>query len=241
MNDVIDNCTLRDFNQEFPYHTWSDFKCNGPPHRTTFVVDLFIEDEQFEGYGSSKKKAKTNAILNFKRQMANKNISTVKNNKRKLNEEIVMDKQQQKRLKKHHIPLIWPSAVSTLHELFPGKTFEFNYEPRHGLLETMSVIVNDCKYIGYGQNKKEAKEIACRNALKALYDVLPMSDKFRNIIQSLRIDYSESKIIDYFAFITNDAYKKLEFKLIKHKDYAVIASIIKVNYPSLDVRYYFLL
>jgi len=121
------------------------------------------------------------------------------------------------------------SAICILHEIFSGQTLIYEHEQPHGILETISVIVSGNKYIGYGKSKKEAKEIACRNALKSLYGVQPIDKRFKNQIEMLRTDYDDAKIIDHFARITNIVYQKLEFDQIKFKEYSVIASIIKVN------------
>jgi len=121
------------------------------------------------------------------------------------------------------------SPISILNEIFSEQTLVYEYEGLHGILESMSVCVSGNKYIGYGRNRKEAKEIASRNALKALYEVYPIDNKYKDQIEILRTDYYEAKIIDHFAFITDAMYQKLDFKNHKNKEYSVIASIIKVN------------
>jgi len=272
----IDNSTLlRDFNETHPNQEWSPFICNGPSHLPTFKVSLYLNGNRFDGYGSSKKKAKINAIMQYKSFTMNCNTDSETNNtiesdksylKRKctfLNEnslsknlamepqvpnnqttEIPVSKRQYAdNLIEYPLPktlAIEPqvainsmhqtSAISMLHEIFSGQTLTYEHEQSHGLLETISVIVSGKKYIGYGKSKKEAKEIACRNALKSLSEVHSIDNlKFKNQIEMLLTDYGDSKIINHFAIITDKIYQKLEFTENKFKEYSVIASIIKVN------------
>jgi len=241
MNESIDieNSTLlRDFNQTHSNHKWS-FICEGPAHSSTFKASLYLDSLQFDGCGSSKRKAKIDAIKKFKLYTLNHGTNSEANHtvesdtqvgKRKCTDDIMMENSLSKKLAlenqvvEHQI-----SAICILHETFPGQTLIFEHEQSHGLLETISVIVSGNKYIGHGKSKKEAKEMACRNALKSLYDVQPIDNKFKNQIEMLRTDYNDAKIIDHFARITDMVYQKLEFDQIKFKEYSVIASIIKVN------------
>lgn len=251
---------LRDFNQTQPNHSWSDFLSTGPSHMPIFIINLCINDAQFEGCGSSKKRAKISAIkkfissINDTEMNSSVECNTMQNKKRKLTENLI---EHQPPLKKQnmstnynikegnsieHCPLLKPqvmdtsinivpqtSPISILNEMFTEQTLVYEYEGLHGILETMSVCVSGNKYIGYGRNRKEAKEIASRNALKALYEVHPIHNKYKDQIEMLRTDYYEAKIIDRFAFITDAMYQKLDIKNHKNKEYSVIASIIKVN------------
>uniref|UniRef100_A0A2S2N8H2 DRBM domain-containing protein n=1 Tax=Schizaphis graminum TaxID=13262 RepID=A0A2S2N8H2_SCHGA len=270
----IDNTTLlRDFNETQPFQEWSPFICHGPSHLPTFKVSLYLNGSQFNGYGSSKKKAKINAIMNYKSSSMNYNANSKTNNtiesdnavlKRKHTDNFMENPPSKKLLiesqddvhQKSVIPVFKRqctddfienslpkklaidsqvavhqiSAVCILHEIFAGQTLTYEQEQSHGLLESISVIVSGNKYKGYGKNKKEAKEIACRNALISLYESLPIDNiKYKNQIEMLRTDYDDSKIIDHFAGITDKVYQKLEFTENKFKEYSVIASIIKVN------------
>jgi hypothetical protein len=251
------NITLRDFNEKHLPHTWSDFIYDGPSHMPTFRVYLFLNDTKFEGCGSSKKRAKINAIQKFKSNFTgdvrpvvasanghvkpftaniNSNIkhSTVGDTNRGIKRSVENDCMESALcsppLKKLTIDAVHQtSAISILHEIFPGQNFVYEHEPSHGLLECMSVMVFGNKYLGYGRNKREAKEIACRNALKTIYEVQPIDNKFKDQIEILRTDYRDAKIIDHFAYLTDVVYQQLDFDNIKNKEYSVIASIIKVN------------
>lgn len=269
----IDNSTLlRDFNEAQPNHEWSPFICYGPSHLPTFKVSLYLNGNRFDGYGSSKKRAKINAIMQHKSFTMNCNADSETNNtmesdklalKRKctflmensLSKNIEIESQaavhQTTKIpvsKKQYtndlieyppsknfaiepqVAINQTSAITILHEIFPGQTLTYEHEQSHGLLETISVIVSGNKYIGYGKNKKEAKEIACRNALKSLSEVQLIDNlKYKNQIEMLLTDYGDSKIVDHFARITDKIYQKLEFTENKFKEYSVIASIIKVN------------
>jgi len=254
----IDNTTLlRDFNETQPNHEWSPFIRYGPSHLPTFKVSLHLNGSLFDGCGSSKKRAKINAIMNYKSSFMNYNTNTKINNtiesdkavlKRKHTDNLMENNPPSKKFsiksqddsiensisKKlaidSQVAVHQISAICILNEIFPGQTLTYEHEQSHGLLETISVIVSGNKYIGYGKNKKEAKEIACRNALKSLYESQPINNiKYKNQIEMLLTDYSDSKIIDHFAGITDKIYQKLEFSENKFKEYSVIASIIKVN------------
>lgn len=238
--DVKNTTLLRDFNETHSNHKWSPFIRNGPSHLPSFEVTLLLNNLQFVGCGSSKKKAKINAIKNFKlytlnhgtNSKANHNIvesDVVQVGKRKCTEDMIENSLSKKFAMEHQVTEHQISAICILHEIFPGQTLVYEHEQSHGLLETISVIVSGNKYVGYGKSKKEAKEIACRNALKSLYDVQSIDDKFKNQIEMFRTDYNDAKIIDHFARITDMVYQKLEFDQIKFKEYSVIASIIKVN------------
>lgn len=228
-----DSTILRDFNEINLNYTWSLFECNGPSHQPTFKIFLYINNTRFEGRGTSKKKAKINAIRKFNsfnlNPDVNHNNGEINTNKRKYAMNVMDNLPSKKQAidSTHHIPQT--SAISILHEIFPTHTLVYEHEQCHGLLETISVIVSGNKFTGHGTNKKEAKEIACRNALKALYEVQEIDNKFKDQIEMLRTDYDDSKIIDHFAYITDLEYQKLEFDNIKNKEYSVIASIIKVN------------
>lgn len=230
--NITPDTTLRNFNEINVVHTWSSFERYGPPHMPTFKVDLILNNTKYEGCGSSKKKAKINAIqkcilsLNgdIKPSIAS---DATKGLKRDLDDDST-ETGHPRLLKKSAVDTVTQtSAISILHEIFPGQNFVYEHEPSHGLLESMSVMVFGSKYIGYGKNKREAKEIACRNALKAIYEVHPMDNKFKEQIEILRTDYQDAKIIDYFASLTDTVYQ--QFDNIKSKEYSVIASIIKVN------------
>jgi hypothetical protein len=270
----IDNTTLlRDFNETQPNHEWSPFIRYGPSHLPTFKVSLHLNGSLFDGCGSSKKRAKINAIMNYKSSFMNYNTNSKINNtiesdkavlKRKHTDSLIenppskkfaiesqdnvhqtsaipvfnrqhtddfIENSLSKKLAiESQVAVHQTSAICILHEIFPGQTLTYEHEQSHGLLETISVIVSGNKYIGYGKNKKEAKEIACRNALKSLYEAQPIDNiKYKNQIEMLRTDYDDSKIIDHFAGITDKVYQKLEFTENKFKEYSVIASIIKVN------------
>lgn len=220
---------LRDFNQTHTQHTWSVFVHEGPPHQPTFKICLYLNNARFEGCGSSKKSAKIDAIKKF--YTTNCTVVNIKteDNKRPYSENCMESPPLKKISLDTNIPVSQTSAISILHEIFPGQTLVYGHEQPHGLLETISVNVAGTKYIGYGKNKKEAKEIACRNALKSLYETLPTDNKFKDQIEMLRTDYHEAKIIDRFAFITDDIYQNIKFDNIAHKEYSVIASIIQVN------------
>lgn len=236
---VSENTTLlRDFNETQSNYEWSPFICNGPSHLPTFKVSLYLNDLRFDGCGSSKKKAKIDAIKNFKLSTLNHGTNSEANHtvesdigvsKRKCIDDMMENSLSKKFAMEHQVVEHQTSAICILHEIFPGQTLTYEHEQSHGILETISVIVSGNKYIGYGKSKKEAKEIACRNALKSLFDAQPIDNKFKNQIEMLRTDYEDAKIIDYFARITEMVYQKLEFDQIKFKEYSVIASIIKVN------------
>lgn len=234
MDELSEATILRDFNETQSIHTWSPFVSDGPSHMPTFSVYLYINNNRYKGCGSSKKRAKINAIKMFKSSNSNIENPQVVNgvllkNKRKCTE-ISPENPSVKRFSiDTNLVVSQTSAVSILHEIFTGQNLVYEHEQSHGLLETISVTVSGTKYLGYGKNKKEAKEIACRNALKALYKVNTMDNKFKDQIEMLRTDYEDSKIIDYFAYITDIVYQQLEFDSIKNKLYSVIASIIKVN------------
>jgi len=241
MNESIDfenTNLLRDFNEAQPNHEWSPFICDGPSHLPTFKVSLYLNNLQFYGCGASKKKAKIDAIKNFKLHTLNHDtnfkanhtvVSNVLVGKRKCTDDMMENSLSKKLAIEHQATEHQTSAVCILHELFPGQTLTYEHEQSHGILETISVTVSGNKYTGYGKNKKEAKEIACRNALKSLYEMQPIDNKFKNQIEMLRTDYNDAKIIDHFAKITDIVYQKFEFDQIKFKEYSVIASIIKVN------------
>lgn len=254
-----ENITLRDFNEKHLQHTWSDFIYNGPSHMPTFRVCLFLNNTKYEGYGSSKKRAKINAIQKFKSNFNGDIRSVVKNvnghvkpypaningnikystvgdttkefkSMKRNAEDDCVETDYTPPLKKLTTDVMpQTSAISILHEIFPGQNFIYEHEPSHGLLECMSVMVFGNKYIGYGKNKREAKEIACRNALKTIYEEQPIDNKFKDQIEILRTDYRDAKIIDHFAYLTDIVYQQLEFDNIKNKEYSVIASILKVN------------
>lgn len=229
-----DNTTiLRDFNETYFEHEWSPFMCNGPSHMPTFKVFLYLNNDRYEGCGTSKKRAKISAITKFKSSNFNSSIvsDTSKTNKRKCTESPTEISTLKKlAVDSNNLTVPQTSAISIIHEIFAGQPIVYDQEESHGLLETISVTVSGNKYIGYGKNKKEAKEIACRNALKALFAEQPIDNKFKNQIEMLRTDYNDSKIIDHFAQITDTIYQQLEFENIKNKEYSVIASIIKVNF-----------
>lgn len=231
--DLESSTILRDFNETQLNHSWSPFVCDGPSHMPTFKIYLYINDTRFEGCGSSKKRAKINAIQQFNssnfNSVVNYNNDVInQNNKRVYSDNFMEILPTKKQIDSSHISVSQTSAVSILHEIFSAQTLVYEHEQCHGLLETISVSVSGNKYTGYGTNKKEAKEIACRNALKALYEVQPIDNKFKDQIEMLRTDYADSKIIDNFAYITDVVYQKLEFDT-KSKEYSVIASFIKVN------------
>lgn len=219
---------LRDFNEKQPQHTWSVFVNEGSSHQPTFKICLYLNNSRFEGCGSSKKRAKIDAIKKF--YTSNYTLVNIKteDKKRIYSENCTEGPPLKKIALDTGIPVSQTSAISILHEIFPGQTLVYGHEQPHGLLETISVNVAGTKYIGYGKNKKEAKEIACRNALKSLYETLPPDNKFRDQIEMLRTDYHEAKIIDHFAFITDDVYQHIQFDNIAHKEYSVLASIIQV-------------
>lgn len=254
MNDLTsltENSTmLRDFNETHPNHTWSSFTSDGPPHMPTFKVYLYLNDTRFEGNGSSKKRAKINAIqqfMSFTLYNKNHNFSVLNNgiaNKKRKNTDISTENSPLKKIMLETTTSVQAvttqavstqgvthqmSAVSILHELFCGQTLIFEHEMSHGILEAISVSVSGNKYVGYGKNKKEAKEIACRNALRELYDVNSVDDKFKDQIEMLRTDFEDAKTIDHFAYLTDVMYQKLQFDKPKNKEYSVIASIIKVS------------
>lgn len=274
----IDNSTLlRDFNEAQHNQEWSPYICYGPSHLPTFKVSLYLNGNRFDGYGSSKKRAKINAIMQYNSFTMNCNAdsetkntiesdkSTLKRNCSFLMEnsllkkdaiesqvaihqttEIPVSKKQyednfieylpSKNLAiEHQVAINQTSAISILHEIFQGQTLTYEHEQSHGLLETISVIVSGNKYIGYGKNKKEAKEIACRNALKSLSKVQSIDNlKYKNQLEMFLTDYGDSKIIDHFAGITDKIYHKLEFTENKFKEYSVIASIIKMTKEDLN-------
>lgn len=229
---------LRHFNEIETEHWWSPFIREGPSHSPLFKIDLFINNVRFHGVGSTKKKAKINAIMNsncLKFNSEDNNTVVISDipisNKRKRADSFKEEDPQSKRqaLDITNFSTLHTSAVSILHALYPTQNLIYRHEQSHGILETISVNIFGKKYIGYGTNKKEAKEIACRNALKALYETLPADNKFKDQIEMLCTNYDDSKIIDKFAYITDAVYRKLEFNNIKYKEYTVIASIIKVN------------
>ncbi|XP_060861988.1 double-stranded RNA-specific editase Adar [Metopolophium dirhodum] len=240
--DTENTTLLRDFNETHSNHEWSPFMCEGPSHLPTFKVSLYLKNLRFDGCGSSKKKAKIDAIKNFNLYTLNYGSNSKANHtvesdtqvgKRKCTDDIIENSLSKKLAIEHQVAEHQTSAVCILHEIFPGQTLIYEHEQSHGILETISVIVSGNKYIGYGKSKKEAKEIACRNALKSLYDVQPIDNKFKNQIEMLRTDYNDAKIIDHFARITDIVYQKLEFDQIKFKEYSVIASIIKMTKDNL--------
>lgn len=238
MNEPTDLGTsniLRVFNETQLNHSWSPFSHDGPSHLPTFKIHLYINDTRFEGYGLSKKGAKINAIQQFNssnNSVLNYNNDVINlNGKRKYsNSSMEIPPTKKQKNNSTHVSFSQTSAVSILHEIFSAETLVYEHEQYHGLLETISVSVSGNKYTGYGTNKKEAKEIeiACRNALKALYEVQKIDNKFKDQIEMFRTDYADSKIIDHFAYITDVVYQKLEFDT-KNKEYSVIASFIKVN------------
>lgn len=224
---------LRDFNETYFEHEWSPFICNGPSHMPTFKVYLYLNNDRYEGCGSSKKRAKISAITKFKSSNFNSSFvsDTTKTNKRKCTENSIENPPLKKlSVDSNNLTGTQTSAISIMHEIFSGQSIIYESEESRGLLETISVTVSGNKYVGHGKNKKEAKEIACRNALKALFEEQPIDNKFKNQIEMLRTDYNDSKIIDHFAQITDTIYQRLEFENIKNKEYSVIASIIKVNF-----------
>ncbi|XP_025205805.1 double-stranded RNA-specific editase 1 [Melanaphis sacchari] len=237
-----DNTTLlRDFNAAQLDHEWSSFMRMGPPHLPTFKVSLHLNGSVFDGFGSSKKKAKIKAIMNYKSSIINADSGTnitIESDeptlKRKCTDDL-MDNIPSKKISIEPQVVHQTSAICILHEIFPGQTFTYEREESHGLLKTMSIIVSGNKYIGYGKSEKEAKEIACRNALKSLYEAQAINNmKYKNQIEMFCIDYGDSKIIDYFAGITDKVYQQLEFTENKFKEYSVIASIIKITKEDLN-------
>lgn len=240
MNHIMDinnisDITLQNFNKLNIHHIWSSFNCSGPPHMPTFNISLILQDVKYEGYGPSKKKAKINAIQNFQlnlNQMSNdvSESSATRGLKRNLDDNAKAEFPQP--LKKPLVDIVsQTSAKSILHEICHGQDFVYKYESSHGLLLSMSVMVFGNKYIGYGKNKKEATEIACHNALKNIYEMYPIDDKFKKQIESLplNIDCKDTQIIDHFAYLTDTVYKQLKFDNIKNKKYTVISSIFKVK------------
>lgn len=241
--DIENSTLLRDFNETQPNHEWSPFICDGPSHLPTFKISLYLNNLQFYGYGSSKKKAKINAIKSYKSYTLNNDTNSKANDtlesnvqigKRKCTDDMEENLLTKKLAIEPQVAGHQTSAICILHEIFSGQPLVYEHEQSHGLLETISVTVSGNKYIGYGKNKKEAKEIACRNALKSLYDEQPIDNKFKNIIEILRTDYDDAKIIDHFAGITDMVYQKLEFNQNKFKEYSVIASIIKMTKDDLN-------
>lgn len=254
---------LRDFNEDYPNHSWSEFISRGPPHMTIFEIQLTVNNAVFKGCGSAKRSAKINAVKKFRCSNTEMNSSIVhdeKSNRKRKPKTISTVQPQPQCLEKrnsftniateiensmvditeYRSPLklqsnvIVPqfSPVSILHEMFPGQNLEYEYEGPCGVLVGMSVYVYGNKYTGYGHNKKEAKEIACRNALIALYEEDPnlsYNNKYKDQIEMLRVDFHDSKIIDYLALITSNMHQELDLNDIKTKEYCVIASIIKVN------------
>ncbi|VVC43642.1 Hypothetical protein CINCED_3A016977 [Cinara cedri] len=232
-NNIKNSNILKVFNETYNNQKWSNFLVRGPPHMLTFKIYLYLNGLKFEGEGSSKKKAKINAIMKFNSSdVANTSIQVhLKSSQKRSLEDCFTESPPCKKYKSdaNHIIVPQTSAICILNEIFPGQNFEYEHEVSNGLLETISVNILGNKYVGYGKNKKEAKEVACRNALKALYDVHPINAKYKDRIEIYRTDYEESKIIDHFASITNAQYQKLEFDNNKYKEYTVIASIIKVT------------
>lgn len=237
--DVENSRVLRDFNEMHMEHLWSPYMCEGPSHSPRFKIYLILNNARYEGIGSTKKRAKINAIMNS--NVLNWNVrdnnsvvgNVMINNKRKWEDSFKEDSPLKKQaLDINHVPTSHTSAVSILHALYP-RNLIYRHEQPNGVLETISVSVLGTKYIGCGTNKKEAKEIASRNALRALH---PVNDKFKDQIEMLCTGYEDSKIIDNFACITNAVYQKLEFNNINYREYTVIASIIKVNYLSILVN-----
>lgn len=236
MNETSNNKNeniLKHFNETQNNQEWSHYVCEGPHHMPTFKIYLYLNNKQFEGKGSSKKKAKINAIQKFNNSNvtnSSKLVGFTGYNKRSIEDSKIENTSCKKRaINSNHTITPEISAISILHETFPGQPIQYTHEQSHGLLETISVKILGKKYLGYGKNKKEAKEIACRNAIKALYEIHPIDPKYKDQIEILRTDYEDSKIIDQFASITNNLYQHLQFDDIKYKDYSVIASIIKVN------------
>lgn len=234
-NDAENKLILREFNETQPEHKWSHFVCDGPSHIPTFQVCLYIHNTCFEGYGSSKKKAKINAIQKFNNIHYNTSNSFIINDVPNNNKRKCIDNDSEgpspKKLSIVNSTFTQISAISILYEMFPTEKFSFEYEEsnKHGLMETFNVIISGKKYVGYGQNKREAKEVACRNALKTLYEENNIiDDKFVDEIKKFSTDYEDAKIIDNFANITNLQYQQLQFTYLQNKEYSVIASIIKV-------------
>lgn len=223
---------LKDFNINYPSHEWSPFQSSGPDHELTFKVFLYVNNEKFEGCGSSKKKAKINAVQMFVNKSSastshDLNCSITSNGKRKY-EECSVDEPLAKKVVRSDLPLKL-SAKVFLHQMLVGQNLVYQNEPQHGILHAMSVSFNGNKYIGFGHNNKEAKEVACRNAIKALNEEQLIDQKFKPFLPILINDYEDSKIIDSFAFITDNKYNQLKFENVEYKEYSVIASIIKVN------------
>lgn len=262
MNEIPnDKFILQSFNEIHPCHFWSDFVSTGPIHMPTFEVNLYVNDAVFSGHGSSKKKAKINAVKNFTRSNTEINFSMVRddvmqNRKRKITENSI---QQPASLKKemtntncdttlnnfmeHCSPLklqvmestsntVVPqkSPISILHEMFPAQILPYEFEGLGGMLVAVSVHVSGNKYTGIGCNKKEAKDLACRYALIALYEKnLLNNSNYQDEIEMLRPQNHVDKIINCFVYITGTMHQKLEIENNKIKEYSVIASIIKVN------------
>lgn len=226
--DADHNLILRDFNEKYADSKWSDFQRTGPDHMPIFIVELIVNDSKYVGKGSTKKKAKIDAIIKSHLMLiANDASSKTKKRKR-----IETDEEYNTPIEKKisaSVQTVPKSAVSILHELFVGEKLIFEQEKSHGLLETMSVVVHGCKFIGYGQNKKEAKEIASRNALKAIFASQPIDERYKDYIEMLKTDYEQAKFIDHFALMTDIIYQSLPFDDHKYKEYCVIASIIKVR------------
>jgi len=167
---AVENSTvLRDFNEIHIEHFWSPFMCEGPSHSPMFKVYLILNSARYEGIGSTKKRAKINAIvnsnvLNWNSVDNNSVVNNVTiNNKRKWVDSIKEEDPPLKRqaLDITNIPTPNTSAISILHALYP-QNLVYAHEQSHGLLETISVSVSGTKYIGYGTNKKEAKENTSR-------------------------------------------------------------------------------
>lgn len=218
---------IKDFNEAFPKHTWSPFQCYGSAHLPIFKVYLYLNNNRFEGCGSSKKNAQKNAILKFQSSTPDyqSNNSVVDNNKTKCVETFAKDKASKILSAKTKT-----STVTILHDLFPEHNFVFDYEEFNGLNKFV-ISVSSFKFIGIGNNKKEAKENACRKALINLSKLQQNIDKLKDCGEKIKFhnNNSDADITNHFAYITNSQYQKLEFKNKKYKEYSVLASIIKVN------------
>ncbi|XP_050432659.1 double-stranded RNA-specific editase 1 [Adelges cooleyi] len=231
---------LREFNEKYPICQWSQFQQMGPDHQPTFIVELTVDNHKYVGKGQSKKRAKLNAIIES--QLITTRMDSIsvhiENGEQSLKKKRTWSEtfEDNTVLKKSspNIQAVPKSAISVLHEMYPGEKLKFVKEESHGILETMSVTISGCKFVGYGQNIKEAKEIASRNALKAIFASQPSNERFKDVIEMLQTDYEQAKIIDYFATITDITYQNLQFDDVKHKEYCVVASMIKMTKNILD-------
>jgi len=198
---------------------------------------LYLNDVQFDGRGLTKKKAKINAIMKFNTNSyidkKNNHIIINKKQEQKIicTNNNVMNHAIQKKIQQYTSYPIPPKTkfVLMIDEIFAGQTLVCEHNKSYGVVELDNINIFGNKYTSNEKNKTEVKLIDIRYILEK-YIKRRIMENCTDPVEMFRIDYKESKILDYFAHITDSVYQKIKFSNQKIDiEYSVITSIIKVN------------